>query len=140
LKKGGAFEAMKQVLKTEGGTGPESPYAVILGCLTAQIGKNEGLAKEFLGPEAAKLDPARWPYPVVRFLRGEVDEAALLNLATDDEKRTEAHAYIGLDSLAKGKRERAVEHLRWVTEHSDPTFIEFRIAAAELDRAAAATR
>jgi predicted nucleic acid-binding protein len=34
---------------------------------------------------AGKLDEV-WPYPVVQFLRGDIDEAALLKLSTDDER------------------------------------------------------
>src|SRR5208337_651232 len=131
----GATDGMKRVLELEDGKGERSTCAVILGSLAARIGKDDGLAKEFLGPLAAKLDAAQWPYPVVRYLRAELDDPGLLALAIDDDKRTQAHCYVGLDLLAKGQFERAFQHLRWVKEHGTPSLVEYTIALAELDRA-----
>ncbi len=134
-RRDGATDGLKRVLELEDGKGEISIRAVILGHLAARIGKDEGLAKEFLGPLAAKLDAARWPYPIVRYLRSELDEPVLLRLATDADKRAEARCYIGLDLLAKGQKESAIEHLRWVNKHGNPALTPHAIAFAELDRA-----
>ena len=77
-------------------------YAVILGpASTARKVGDEALAKRFLSNSAGKLDEA-WPHAVVRYLRGEIDEAAVMSSATDDDKRTEAHCYLGMDHDLKG--------------------------------------
>jgi hypothetical protein len=80
-----------------------------------------------------KLDQA-WPYPAIEFLRGKIDEPALLNLATDDDKRTEARCFLGMDHALKERRDEALAHFRWVKEHGNAGSIEYTIAVAELER------
>jgi hypothetical protein len=81
----------KRVLELEDGKGKPSTCAVILGNLAARTTKDESLAKDVVSPLAAKLDAEKWPYPIVRYLRTKLDDSALLTLATDDDKRAEAH-------------------------------------------------
>jgi tetratricopeptide (TPR) repeat protein len=122
------------VLDLEGWRGNHSPYAVILGHLAAwQLG-DEMAAKRFLKESDGELDEATWPYPVVKFLRGEIDEPALLKVASDDNKRTEARCYLGLDHALNRRKDEAITHLRWVKEHGDSTTIIYKIAVAELER------
>jgi tetratricopeptide (TPR) repeat protein len=118
---------------------PKEAYAVILGHFAARRAADSAAALRFLKDSARNLNDT-WPYPVVRFLRDEVDEPQLLNLATDDDKRTEAHCYIGLDQAIKGREERALAHLHWVKEHGNTDFIEYSIALAELERLEGATK
>ena len=126
----GGFQA---VLDLEGWKGSNAPTAVILGHLAARHARDEASAKRFLNDSAGKLDEA-WPYPAVKFLRGEIDEPALLKLATDDDKRAEARCYLGLDHALKGHKDEALAHFRWVKEHGNAKFIQYLIALAELDR------
>ena len=70
----------------------------------------------------------------------EIDEPALLKLANDDDKRTEAHCYLGLDHMLKGHKKEAVENFNLVKEHGSPSFIEFTIAVTELERLQRRTR
>jgi tetratricopeptide (TPR) repeat protein len=135
-RQAGAIDGAKRVLELESGNGDLSTFSVIVGSLAARMGKDESSAKELLGPLAAKLDTGKWPYPIVRYLRAELDESTLLALATDDDKRTEAHCYLGLDRLAQGQPDRAVVHFHWVKEHGNTSYTEYAIAIAELDRAA----
>ena len=83
---------------------------------------------------AARCDTSAWPYPVVKYLRGEIDEAKLLATATDVEKMTEARCYLGLKLIQQKQKEAALVHLYWVTEHGDPSFLEYTVAQAEIDR------
>ena len=71
---------------------------------------------------------------MIRYLRGEIDQNALLASATDTDKMTVARCYLGLDLALKGRDDTAREHYRWVVEHGTPTFTEYTIAAAELER------
>jgi lipoprotein NlpI len=113
---------------------PKNAYAPILGHFAARQAKDEAAAKRFLTDSAAKLDESAWPFPVIRFLRGDLDEPALLKLASDDDKRTGARCYLGLDHLLKRRKDAALAHFRWVKDHGTPSFIEYTIAVAELER------
>ena len=128
-----AVGGFQTVLDLQGWKGDRALYAVILGHFAARQDGDEAAAKRFLSDSAGKLSED-WPYPVVRFLRGEIDEPALLKLAIDDDKRTEARCYLGLDHLLKGRKDEALAHFRWVKEHGTADFTEYTIAIAELER------
>jgi tetratricopeptide (TPR) repeat protein len=128
-----AAAGFQAVLDLEAWKGDRSPHAVIVGHLAARQAGDEAAAKRFLEDSAGKLNEA-WPYPVVQFLRGDIDEAALLKLATDDDKRAEARCYLGMDHAIKGRKDEALAHFRWVKEHGTATFMEHDVALAELDR------
>jgi hypothetical protein len=132
-RQGEPVRGFREVIDVQGWKGDQAVYAVILGDLAARQAGAEAAAKAFLANAAGKLD-ADWPEPAVRYLRGEIDEPALLALAVDDGKRTEAHCYLGLDLALKGRRDEALDHLRWVMDHGNPSYIEYGIAVAELDR------
>ena len=111
-------------------------YAVILGNLAARQSGDEPGARAFLDDAAGKLDVTAWPHPVVQFLRGEIDEPAPPALAIDDDKRTEAHCFLGLDCALRKHKDEARAHYQWVKEHGNPRFVEYTIVPAELDRLA----
>jgi hypothetical protein len=92
--------------------------------------------KAFLAGGTSKLGTSTWPYPAVKFLRGWIDEPALLAAATEDDQRTEARCVLGLDHALKGHTDAAREHFRWVRDHGNPSVVEFLIALAELERLA----
>ena len=130
----GAIDGTKTALAVEGWRGEVPIYAVVLGHFAAiQAGHGEQ-AKAFLDDAAAHCDKETWPYPIVKYLRGELDEAKLLAAAVDNDKMTEVHGYLGVDLLQKGQKGPATAHFRWVKEHGNPTFVEYIIALAELDR------
>src|SRR5262249_1821707 len=85
--------------------GELSLYAALLGHFAARQSEDEAGATRLLKDGFGKLDEAIWPYPVVKFLRNEIDETALLKLATDDNKRTVVHCFLGLDKKLKRHRE-----------------------------------
>ena len=82
----------------------------------------------------AKADKSLWPYPVVKYLRGEIDEKALMDLATDNDKMTDARGYLGYDLLLKGKPAEAREHFLWTKDHGNRNYVAYALALAELDR------
>jgi tetratricopeptide (TPR) repeat protein len=123
----------KAILDRDQGKGDNSPYALILGNLAARQAGNESEARAFL-ERASSLDRAAWPFPAVKFLQGELDEAGLLSMAVDDLKRTEARCFLGLDHLLKGQKDEALAHLRWVRDHGVSSTIGYDIALAELAR------
>jgi tetratricopeptide (TPR) repeat protein len=102
-RRAGAVAGMRKVVELEKGKGAYAAYAVILGHLATRQAEGKGAAREFLGALARDLDASAWPYPVVRFLRGELTEAQLLALAVDTEKATEARCYLGLRHDLEGR-------------------------------------
>ncbi|MGA7500468.1 MAG: tetratricopeptide repeat protein, partial [Isosphaeraceae bacterium] len=129
-----AVDDERKFLELEGWRGEYSQYAVLLGYFGSRRAGKAEAARRFLDEAAAKCDTAAWPYPVIRYLRGEIDQNALLAAATDTDKMTGARCYLGLDLALKGRDDTAIEHYRWVVEHGTPTFVEYTIAAAELER------
>jgi tetratricopeptide (TPR) repeat protein len=132
LRRAEAGDGFKTVLELEQGKGGHSTYAVILGHLAAKQTGNEADARWFLD-QAAQLDASAWPFPVVKFLRGELNEVGLLTLAVDD-KRTVARCVLGLDQLLRGHKDEALAHFRWVRDHGTTNNADYTIALAELDR------
>jgi tetratricopeptide (TPR) repeat protein len=128
----GAADGFQNVLQL-GWKGTNPQYAVILGNFAARQAGDEARAKQFLRDSTGKLDDA-WPIAAVRFLNGEIEESELLKLATDEDKRTEAHCYLGLDHALRGRKDQAIAHFRWVKEHGNTSFVEYTIAVAELER------
>ncbi len=112
---------------------PNEARAGILGHFAARRKGDAATAARFLNDTAANLHDA-WPYPILQFLRGKIDEPALIKLATDDDKRTRARCYLGLDHALNGRTEEAIAHFRWVTEHGTAGCIEYPLALLELER------
>lgn len=112
-----------------------SLYDAIAGHFGARrVGDTEA-AKAFLDEADRKGNKALWPYPVIRYLRGEIDQKTLLEQA--DEKNDVdgmARCYIAFDELLDNKIPEARENFLWVKNHAPPNFIEYIMAVAELDR------
>jgi len=134
LGRGDAAAGFKNVLDFRGANGNEATYAVILGHLAARLAGDEAEAKAFLDVAPGKLNALAWPYPVVRLLRGEIDESALLAAATDNDKLTEARCYLGVDQALKGHRDSALVHFRWVRDQGNAVSVAYALALAELER------
>ncbi|MGB2607631.1 MAG: tetratricopeptide repeat protein, partial [Isosphaeraceae bacterium] len=127
-------EDARKVLELEGWRGEYSQYAVLWGYFGLRRAGNADSAKRLLDDAAARCETTAWPYPVIRYLRGELDQTAMLAAASDNDKMTVARFYLGLDLALKGRYEEAREHYRWVKEHGNPSFFQFNHALAELDK------
>ena len=124
----------RKVLELEGWRAEHSQYAVLWGYFGLRRAGNADSAKRLLDDAAARCDTTAWPYPVIRYLRGELDQTAMLAAASDNDKMTVARFYLGLDLALKGRYEEAREHYRWVKEHGNPSLFQFTHALAELDK------
>ncbi len=134
LRRGGAVAGFKTVLELDGGDADSSVYALILGHFAARLARDDKEAKTFIERAPRKPGAPAWPYAAVQLLRGEIDEAALLAAAVDDDNRTEARCYLGLDYALKGHKDLALAHFRWVRDHGNPAFATYTIALDELER------
>lgn len=111
-----------------------SLHIAVLGHFAALREGESDEARRFLEEAATEGDAKRWTYQVVRFLRGEIKEPALLASATDPVKLTEAHSFLGLYDTVNGKQDEAESHFRWVKENGLASNAGFELSAAELDR------
>jgi len=117
--------------------------AVILGYFAARQVSDDAAATRFVNDLGLDLDDT-WPYPMVRFLSGQIDEVQLLMLSEDDDKKLEARCCLGLDHLLKGRKDVFLQHLRWARKivtyrystlrEPKITFCVYPIAMAELMR------
>jgi tetratricopeptide (TPR) repeat protein len=141
LRKGSLAAINARVyLQRQGWRDDQSLYMVVVAHYGYRMAERSKDAAEVLEEAATRSDTSGWPYPVVEYLQGKLTTEALLALATDTDKKTEAHAYLGLDMSLKGEREAALKHLRWVRENGNRDFIEYPLAVAELNRLEEAAR
>ncbi len=93
---------------------------------------------------AAKANRAIWPGPLLDYLTGKTDAAAVLAKAGAAEGKTkanqvcEADLFLGQDDLAKGRRPQGLERLQAVARQCDGASHEARLARADLQRSGAA--
>ena len=105
-----AIDGIKEVIEVGGSRDKYTAYAAILGNCTARRSKHEDEARQFLTDFKDRGDTTAWPYPIVRYLLGEIDGPELLKQATDNGKLTESRCYLGLDLVLKRKPEEAISH------------------------------
>jgi tetratricopeptide (TPR) repeat protein len=111
-----------------------SPYMALSAHFGHRQARRDADAARILKEAIAKTDASEWPHPVLRYLQRDISAAQLLALATDNNKQTEAYAYIGLDLSLSGNRDAAITHLRWVRDKGNKNFYEYPLALAELAR------
>ena len=58
------------------------------------------------GRSPCEPSPRAWPVPVLRYMKGSLNEASLLETAVSKRQQTEAHAFIGLDPTAARRPQR----------------------------------
>lgn len=121
-------------LKRQGWQDDHSSYMVVVFYFGLKQQKEIAAARKLLEQASTRLIVSEWPYSVLRYLRQEISVEELLALATDNDKLTEAQAYIGLDLSLDGKSKDALPHLQWVAENGNKNFVEYPLALAEIER------
>jgi tetratricopeptide (TPR) repeat protein len=124
----------RQYLDVQGWRTQISTYMAIMAHLGYAEAGMEEEAQTILEEATAKANTSTWPYSIVRYLKTEISAEELLRLATDNDKKTEAHAYMGLALRLKGESEQAQQHFEWVREYGNKRFYEYPLALAELKR------
>jgi tetratricopeptide (TPR) repeat protein len=133
-RRDGAADEASAAIQLWGWRGEWTVYAVLLGHFAARRAKQTDKAKAFLDDAAAHADRSAWPYPIVKYLRGDLSEERLMAAAGDNAKMTNALCYLGFDALEKGKYEQALAHFCWVRDHAAQTYYQHALSVAELDR------
>ncbi len=91
-------------------------------------------AKAVLAEAAKDSGTSAWPFAIINYLQGASSAEEVLRSATNNDQKTEAHAYLGMDLLLKGMTEEARTHFAWVKEYGNKRFFEYPLAVAELKR------
>jgi tetratricopeptide (TPR) repeat protein len=121
-------------IKRRGWQDDSAPYAAMVAYLGYRMDKLSPEAGKALEEMAAKADAGEWPYPVIKYLKREINAQQLISSATDADRLTEAHAYIGMDLSLNGDRNQAITHLQWVKEKGNQALVECAMAWGELKR------
>jgi lipoprotein NlpI len=109
-------------------------YMAVVGHLGyRQAGRKED-ADKILAEAARACTSVAWVCQPIRYLRREQTADELISRANDKDKITEARTYIGVDLALNGKRAEAVTHLEWVRANGNPTFYEYKLANAWLNK------
>jgi lipoprotein NlpI len=129
-----AHQKAAAYLELNGLAGDNAPYAIIVGYLGLLKSGESAKSNEFLSGWVKQVKEDAWTTKIIRYFHGEITAAQLLALATDNDKLTEAHAYIGEIQLINKATDTAKVHFEWVRNNGDKSFFEYTLAIAELKR------
>ncbi len=124
----------RQYLDVHGWRTQISTYMAIIAHLGYRGSGMDQEAQAILDEAATKVNINLWPYVIVRYLKSEVGAEEVLRLATDNDKRTEGHAYMGLALRLRGDRDEARANFLWVKEYGNKRYYEYPLAIEELKR------
>jgi tetratricopeptide (TPR) repeat protein len=129
-----AAEASGKYIELQTWSDPNAAYAALMSYFGNRKAGRDEAAQKVLAEALAKTDAKTWSLSIIKYLRGDLPEKDLLELATDNDKMTEARAYVGLNLALAGRIDAARPHLEWVVKNGNREFIEYTLAQAELRR------
>lgn len=118
----------------KGWTGAHSDYMALLAIMGYLKQKQNEEAANLAGQALQELNSKEWPFPVFRYLKGQLTETELLKKASGKGELTEAQAYIGLKFLYNNQSEQALPYLNWVGTQGEENYLEHLICLVELQR------
>jgi hypothetical protein len=113
---------------------PTSPYLAIIANLGYREAGMNDEARAILDEAEKNIRTNAWPLGAIRYLKAELTADELLQSAGDNDKKTEAHAYIGMNLLLTEKSDEAREQFQWVKEYGNKRFYEYALAMEEIKR------
>ena len=124
----------QRFLNVHGWNRPTSSYLAIMAQLAYREAGMSDEARAILEEAKNKSQSVNWPYGIIRYLNEEISGDELLQLANDNDKKTEAHAYMAMDLMLRGLSDEARIHFRWVKDYGNKRFFEYPLAVEELKR------
>ncbi len=107
---------------------PWSAYIALLNYVSLRRAGNDPLAKATLAEAVASLPTNDWPLPVLQFLRGDLDEAALLAQALEPDRATLARYYVGMHHWLAGDVAKARELFSAIVATGDRSYLQTKLA------------
>jgi tetratricopeptide (TPR) repeat protein len=98
-----------------------------------QAGRKED-ANKLLAEAAKACTSAAWVCQPIRYLSREQTAEELIARANDNDKMTEARAYVAIDLVLGGKTAEAQPYLEWVKANGNKTFYEYHLTVAWLEK------
>ena len=129
-----AAEAARKYIELQTWSDPSAPYAALMCYFGNRKAGRDEEAQKVLSEAATRTDPKSWPASIIKYLRRELKEKDLLALAIDNDKMTEARAYLGMNLVLGSRVDTARPHLQWVVKNGNRDFIEYTLAQSELRR------
>lgn len=124
----------KKVIDLRTWRDPDSTTAAIVGAIGAIKAGDKKTANSLVDDAIKHVKKNVWPYPILKFLRGEFDENLLNKSARTPDQKSDARAVTGLYAIARGKKDKAAEHFHWLIKQGEPRSLFFDIAMNELRR------
>ncbi|HEX6730965.1 MAG TPA: tetratricopeptide repeat protein [Pyrinomonadaceae bacterium] len=129
-----AADAGRKYIEIKGWSDPNAAYAAMLSYFGSRKAGRVAEAKKMVEEALSRDEAKNWPGPILKYVNGDLKEKDLFTLATDNDKMTEARAYVGLSLELVGRRDDARTHLEWVIKNGNREFIEYTLSQAELRR------
>lgn len=129
-----AVEASRKYIELQTWSDTNAAYAALMSYFGSRKAGRDEDAQKVLTEALAKTDAKAWSLSIIKYLRGDLTEKVLLELAIDNDKMTEARAYVGMNLALMGRVDAARPHLDWVVKNGNREFIEYTLAQAELRR------
>jgi len=116
----------------QGWEDPWSSYIALLNYVSLRRAGNEAGARATLAEAAGSLPAGGWPAPIIAFLRGELNEGALLAQATEPDRATLARYYVGIHHWLGGEPTRARELFSAIVATGDRSYLQTKLAEDHL--------
>ena len=129
-----AAEAARKYIELQSWSDSNAPYAAVMSYFGNRKANRDPEAQIVLAEASTRTDSKSWPASIIKYLRGDLKEKDLLALATDNDKMTEARAYVGMNLALERNFSGARPHLEWVVKNGNRDFIEYTLAKSELQR------
>jgi len=133
-KEAGAARDAEAFVRRAGPGHESSPYMAFLAALVHRRLGQGADADRVLEQVRPAVERGSWTEKVLDFFQGRLAGDRLLQQATDDFERTEAHTYVGFHDLFAGRHDQARSHFRWVKQQGAKNYVEYGMAVTELDR------
>jgi tetratricopeptide (TPR) repeat protein len=122
----------RSFLKLSGLRHELSPYAVIVGSLAYRQAHKDAESQAFLNQVSGQIDASTWPFEVIKYLLRKINARQLLMTARNNDQKTEAETYVGIDQYLSGQFKEAEIHLQWVKDNGNKKFEEYHMALAAI--------
>lgn len=113
-------------LYREAGEGPS--FSLVLAYLAFKTIGNQREAGKVLQFALSEMNPVNWPFPVIEFFLGNIDENELIVEVESLLQETEARTYIAVKRIWENEGDRARAKLDWVAEYGDAGVFEHTYA------------
>lgn len=109
-------------------SGENPSFSLLVAYLGFRMSEDEREAIKVLRYASDAMDPVDWPFPIVDYFRGSIDEDGLIIEVDTLPQETEARTYIAVKKMLDHDRETARRNLLWVVKRGNPEVFEHTYA------------